>query len=161
MVFQHTDKLFYVAVYTDGGDFSKLSEKGYETAKEAGDSVGFPEGTPTGELVQDDEVVEASVVKAEVETPAESTEEKVEKLEDEVDALKEEVKDLAEDVNAPAVGTAPEVAPVTTEAPVDTVKTETTPEEVVVPAEVKEEVTPETDAEVKAEVVAPAEDVIA
>ncbi len=31
MTFLNTDKLWYIATYTDNGDFSRLSEKGYET----------------------------------------------------------------------------------------------------------------------------------
>ncbi len=70
MVFQNTDKLFYVAVYNDNGDFSKLSDKGYETLGLANASVGIPEMTPSGELVQDEEVVQsADEVRAE-NTPA-------------------------------------------------------------------------------------------
>ena len=58
--FLNTDKLWYVAFYTDAGDFAKLSEKGYETLALANASAGIPEGTPAGELVQDGEVVEVA-----------------------------------------------------------------------------------------------------
>ena len=61
MAFLNTDKLWYIATYTDEGDFSSLSEKGYETLALANAGAGFPEGTPAGELVQDGEVVEKAV----------------------------------------------------------------------------------------------------
>lgn len=60
MAFLNTDKLWYIATYTDNGDFSSLSEKGYETLELANAGAGFPEGTPAGELVQDGEVVEVA-----------------------------------------------------------------------------------------------------
>lgn len=60
MAFLNTDKLWYIATYTDNGDFSSLSEKGYETLELANAGAGFPDGTPAGELVQDGEVVEVA-----------------------------------------------------------------------------------------------------
>lgn len=136
MVFLNTDKMFYIATYTDNGDFSSLSEKGYETAGQANESAGFPEGTPTGELVQDSEVVEAQAPAPTVEpTPTEVVEEKVAEL-------------VADVVAEPTVSTETEVVE-----PVAPVAPETT--EPVVPAEeVKVEETVPTE---PAEVVAPVE----
>lgn len=54
MVFEKEDNLFYVATYTNAGDFSSISEKGYETVGLANASAGIPEGTPSGEVVSDE-----------------------------------------------------------------------------------------------------------
>lgn len=154
MVFQNTDKLFYVAVYTDNGDFSKLSEKGYENVTLANISAGLPEGTPTGELVSDDEVVEAQVVEA----PA--------VVEEEAVVEGGSTEEATPEVTSEATETSPEAtlpeAPVSTEeALIDTVKEEEVTENTTendtapfTPAEAGEEVKAE-------EVVAPAEEVIA
>lgn len=55
MVFKNEDNLFYVATYNENGDFVSLSETGYETLGLANASAGIPEGTPSGELVEDNE----------------------------------------------------------------------------------------------------------
>lgn len=67
MVFRKEDNLFYVATYTNEGDFSSVSEKGYETLGLANASAGIPEGTPSGETVSDETEVQPAV--AETATP--------------------------------------------------------------------------------------------
>jgi len=116
MAFLNTDKLWYIATYTDKGDFSSLSEKGYETLALANAGAGFPEGTPAGELVQDGEVVEKAPAQV-AETPAEPTTEAP--VETPV-APTEETPVVAPETAPTTEPTAPveETAPVAPEAPV-------------------------------------------
>lgn len=96
MVFKKEDNLYYVATYTNTGDFSSISEKGYETAGLANISAGIPEGTPTGETVSDEvEVAPADPVAPTEEVAPVTTETTVES---EVVELKEEVADIKEEV---------------------------------------------------------------
>ena len=96
MVFKKEDNLYYVATYTNTGDFSSISEKGYETAGIANISAGIPEGTPTGETVSDEvEVAPADPVAPTEEVAPVTTESTVES---EVVELKEEVADFKEEV---------------------------------------------------------------
>lgn len=146
MVFKKEDNLYYVATYTNTGDFSSISEKGYETAGLANISAGIPEGTPTGETVSDEvEVAPADPVAPTEEVAPVTTETTVEsevvELKEEVADLKEEVAEIKADIadNAPATGL--ESIPQGTEnGPVapETVQGEVTPEpvaEVVAPIE--------------------------
>jgi hypothetical protein len=118
MAFLNTDKLWYIATYTDNGDFSSLSEKGYETLELANAGAGFPEGTPAGELVQDGEVVE--VAKA----PEVAPEPTAETVSVGNQPATEEAPTATVEAEAPVV--TPEVAP---EAPAVEVAPETAPVE--------------------------------
>lgn len=105
MVFKKDDNLYYVATYTNAGDFSSISEKGYETAGLANASAGIPEGTPTGETVSDEAEVAPAVAPVEATTTenteasaneptVEDVEQKVEDLENKVEALEDKVEAL-------------------------------------------------------------------
>lgn len=137
MAFLNTDKLWYIAFYTDNGDFAKLSEKGYETVELANASAGIPEGTPAGELVQDDVILEAETKVAE--TPVEATPETAPEVAPEAPATAEATATTEPTTEPTAEPVAPVVdtnQPETPVAPESTpVAPETVPAEPVAPVE--------------------------